>query len=253
VLLSLKWPAKPAETNPDDVDELRALEIRDRAPTAPALLARSGVKFAFYADGVERRADFFQAVKKALDAGLSADDAVRALTLTPAEIYGVADRMGSIEKGKIANLVITQGDLFQEKTLVKFVVVDGVKYEPVEEAPPTRPGAESVTAPEAAGKYFEQAEACSTVAQTSARTTRGGPSQISETLSGCRAGCQPAAGSLPASGAACQAAAGWQPALRAKTTNCSFYMAYSMGFWRVCADRLFPQSLATYLQNGVKQ
>jgi len=142
VLLSLKWPSKAAETNPDDVDELRALETRDQAPGAPALLAKNGIKFAFFADGVERRADFFLAVRKALDAGLSADDAVRALTLTPAEIYGVSDRLGSIEKGKIANLVITQGDLFQEKTLVKFVVVDGVKYEPVEEAPPpTRAGA----------------------------------------------------------------------------------------------------------------
>ncbi len=139
VLLSLKWPAKPAETNPDDVDELRQLEIRDQAPSAPALLAKNQVKFAFFADGMERRADLFPAVKKALDAGLSEDDAVRALTLSPAEIYGVADRLGSIEKGKIANLVITKGDLFQDKTEVKFVVIDGVKYEPVEEPPPARP------------------------------------------------------------------------------------------------------------------
>ncbi|HME10675.1 MAG TPA: amidohydrolase family protein [Bryobacteraceae bacterium] len=138
VLLSLKWPAKPVETNPDDVDELRQLEIRDQAPSAPALLAKNQVKFAFFADGMERRADLFPAVKKALDAGLSEDDAVRALTLTPAEIYGVADRLGSIEKGKIANLVVTKGDLFQDKTEVKFVVIDGVKYEPVEE-PPVRP------------------------------------------------------------------------------------------------------------------
>lgn len=142
VLLSLKWPSKAVETNPDDVDELRALEIRDRAPSAPGLLAKNGVKFAFFADGVEKRADFFQAVKKAIDAGLSQEDAVRALTLTPAEIYGVSDRMGSIEKGKIANLVVTKGDLFQEKTEVKFVLVDGVKYEPVEEAPPARPAGE---------------------------------------------------------------------------------------------------------------
>jgi len=55
-------------------------------------------------------------VKKSIDAGLTADAALRALTLSPAEIYGVADRLGSIEKGKIANLVVTDGGLFEEKT-----------------------------------------------------------------------------------------------------------------------------------------
>ena len=53
-------------------------------------------------------------MKKAIDAGLSREDALRALTLSAAEIYGVADRLGSIEKGKIANLVVTKGDLFDD-------------------------------------------------------------------------------------------------------------------------------------------
>jgi len=52
-----------------------------------------------------------------------------------AEIYGVADRLGSIDPGKIANLVVTSGDLFQEKTQIKHVFVDGVKFEPVPEPP----------------------------------------------------------------------------------------------------------------------
>jgi imidazolonepropionase-like amidohydrolase len=75
-------------------------------------------------------------VKKAVDAGLDREVAVRALTLSPAEIYGVSDRIGSIEPGKIANLTVTDGDLFQTSTKVKFVVIDGVKYEPVPEAVP---------------------------------------------------------------------------------------------------------------------
>ena len=107
------------------------------------MLARSGVKFALYSGGIDRRADLFRAVKRAIDAGLSPEDALRAMTLTPAEIYGVADRLGSIEKGKIANLVVTKGDLFEDKTEVKYVFVDGVKFEPVEEPPrrPDRPSA----------------------------------------------------------------------------------------------------------------
>jgi imidazolonepropionase-like amidohydrolase len=60
---------------------------------------------------------------------------LRALTLSPAEIYGVADRLGSIEKGKIANLVITKGELFDDQTRVQFIFVDGRKYTPVAETP----------------------------------------------------------------------------------------------------------------------
>ena len=64
---------------------------------------------------------------------------MRALTLSAAEIYGVADRLGSIEKGKIANLVVTKGDLFQEKPQVQFIFIDGVKFEPVPEPAPAGP------------------------------------------------------------------------------------------------------------------
>jgi hypothetical protein len=60
--------------------------------------------------------------------------------LSAAEIYGVADRLGSIEKGKIANLIVTDGELFQEKTRVKYVFIDGRKYEPLPEAPPEEGG-----------------------------------------------------------------------------------------------------------------
>jgi imidazolonepropionase-like amidohydrolase len=130
VLVSLKWPERERDADPEAEEPLRLLELRDRAPSAPAALAKAGVKFAFYSGGVERAADLRAAVKKAVDAGLDREAAVRALTLSPAEIYGVSDRLGSIEPGKIANLTVTDGDLFQTNTKVKFVVIDGVKYEP---------------------------------------------------------------------------------------------------------------------------
>jgi hypothetical protein len=144
VLVSLKWPEKARDTDPEDTDNLKVLEIRERAASTPAVLAKNGVKFAMYSGGIDRRADLFRAVKRAMDAGLSAEDAVRAMTLSPAEIFGVADRLGSIEKGKIANLVVTKGDLFQDRTEVKYVIVDGVKFEPVEE-PPAQGGRPAAT------------------------------------------------------------------------------------------------------------
>lgn len=129
VIVSLKWPEAEKDADPDDTPTLRELRFRDKAPSSPAALAKAGIKFAFTSDGITSPADILKSVKKSVDAGLAPDAALRALTLTPAEIFGVADRTGSIEKGKIANLVVTDGDLFGEKTKIKMIFVDGKHYE----------------------------------------------------------------------------------------------------------------------------
>ena len=148
VLVNLHWPEPPRDADPESPDPLQVLEVRDQAPSTPATLARNGVKFALYTGGFERRADFLRSLKRATEAGLAPDDALRALTLWPAEIYGVSDRLGSIETGKIANLVVTKGDLFQDETQVKFVFVDGQKFEPEEAAPAGRPEAAAASGPQ---------------------------------------------------------------------------------------------------------
>jgi imidazolonepropionase-like amidohydrolase len=128
VLVNLKWPEAEKDADPDKVPTLRTLRFRDRAPSSPAALAKANVKFAFYSGGAASPKDALKAAKKSIDAGLSADAALRALTLSSAEIFGVSDRLGSIDTGKIANLVITDGDIFGEKTKIKYVFVDGRKY-----------------------------------------------------------------------------------------------------------------------------
>jgi len=140
VLVSLRWPERSRDADPDRVESLRVLEFREMAPSTPAVLAKEGVRFAFYTDGLWSPRELVRAVRRALEAGLSPQDAVRAFTLSAAEIYGLADRLGSIEKGKIANLIVTDGELFQEKTRVKYVFIDGRKYEPLPEAPPEEAG-----------------------------------------------------------------------------------------------------------------
>ena len=128
VLVDLKWPEADKDADPDTVPSLNTLRFRERAPSSPAALAKAGVKFAFYSGAITAPKDILKAAKKSIDAGLSADTAIRAFTLTPAEIFGVADRLGSIENGKIANLVVADGDIFEEKTKIKFVFVDGRKF-----------------------------------------------------------------------------------------------------------------------------
>ena len=140
VLVSLKYPERSRDADPAQEEPLRLLQFREKAPSAPAALARMGVKFAFYSDGVTNPRDLIRAVKKAVDAGLSEDDAIRALTLAPAEIYGVESRIGSIHAGKIANLVVMDGDLFAEKTRIKYIFVDGNRFEPLPEEQAARTG-----------------------------------------------------------------------------------------------------------------
>ncbi|MDQ1472577.1 MAG: hypothetical protein QOJ99_4057, partial [Bryobacterales bacterium] len=91
VLLSLKYPEKAADSDPATEESLRVLELRDKAPTSAGALAKAGVRFAFYSDGLGTPRDLMRAVRKAVDAGLTSEAALRAMTLTPAEIYGVSD------------------------------------------------------------------------------------------------------------------------------------------------------------------
>jgi Amidohydrolase family len=139
VLVDLKWPEADKDADPDVVPSLRTLRFRDRAPSSPAALAKANVKFAFYSGGITAPKDILKAAKKSIDAGLAPDAALRALTLAPAEIYGVADRIGSIENGKIANLVVADGDIFNEKTKVKYVFVDGRRFDIREPEKPKEP------------------------------------------------------------------------------------------------------------------
>ncbi len=140
VLISLKWPTQPRDADPNDVPNYRDLVMRDEAPAIPGMLAKAGVKFAFYSDGVDTAPELRRAIKKALDAGLSRADAIRALTLNAAEIYGVSDRLGSIDKGKIANLVVMKGDAFDDKSTIEYLFVDGEQFQPTRESQQGPPG-----------------------------------------------------------------------------------------------------------------
>lgn len=138
-LVNAKWPEREKDADPEAEEPLRTLRFRDRAPGTPAALEKAGVRFAFYDGGLSAPKDMLKNVKKAIDAGLAPEAALRALTLSAAEIYGVSDRLGSIEIGKIANLVVTDGDLFSEKTKIKYVFVDGRKFEIREAEKPKEP------------------------------------------------------------------------------------------------------------------
>ena len=88
------------------------------APTNPGRLEKAGVNFALTSDGLQRKSDFLAKVRTALDNGLSKEQALKALTYTPAELSGALDELGTLDKGKLANFIITNGDVFDEKTRI---------------------------------------------------------------------------------------------------------------------------------------
>jgi len=93
--------------------------------TAAAELAKAGVKFAIAVPSDTNARQLPYHAAQAVGWGLSRENALRALTINPAEIFGVADRIGSIENGKIANLIVAKGDPLEVRTAITHVVVAG--------------------------------------------------------------------------------------------------------------------------------
>ena len=98
VLLSVNFPKRATASSPEaDPESMESLRLRAEAPKCAARLAAAGVRFAFQTGG-GNVGDYVGNVIKATENGLDKDEALRALTLRPAELFGVADRSGTIEK-----------------------------------------------------------------------------------------------------------------------------------------------------------
>lgn len=139
VLLSLNFPRRTtAQVAEADPDPLRVLRERADAPKTAGRLAAARVGFAFQSGSMQSMTDFLSNVSKAIENGLARDEALRALTLRAAEILGVSNQLGSIEPGKIANLTITRGDIFDRNMRLSQVFIDG---RPVDLRPATQAAA----------------------------------------------------------------------------------------------------------------
>lgn len=125
VLYSLNFPTRPRTLAPEADEPLRVLKARAQAPRTPAALARAGIAFAFQSGGLRDPRDFVRHAARAVKEGLASEEAIRALTIGAARIAGVDGRLGSIEPGKIANLIVTEGDLFDETMKLRYVFIDG--------------------------------------------------------------------------------------------------------------------------------
>jgi imidazolonepropionase-like amidohydrolase len=97
----------------------------DAAFTNAGLLSKAGVKIAFQTNDSAYSRNLPYHAGMAAAFGLPKEEALKAVTIYPAEIFGIADRIGSIEQGKIANLIVTDGDPLEIRTQIKHVFING--------------------------------------------------------------------------------------------------------------------------------
>lgn len=138
VILPVNFPKPPNVGTFEAALEvtLESLMHWDHAPENAAKLENAGVRFALCSHGLSDRSKFLEQIRKAVSRGLSEDAALRALTTVPAELFQVNDDLGKIETGKLANLVVTDGPLFESGTSVTETWIAGERFE--HDPPPAR-------------------------------------------------------------------------------------------------------------------
>jgi imidazolonepropionase-like amidohydrolase len=110
----------PVQALPASDDE--PYDIRN---TTPGVLQKAGVKFALATFNSADSRTLPYEIGNAVSYGLSWDDAIKAITLYPAQILGLADQLGTLEPGKLANLFVTNGDPLEIRTQVKYLFING--------------------------------------------------------------------------------------------------------------------------------
>jgi imidazolonepropionase-like amidohydrolase len=153
LIIPLNFPDAPEVASPEAALNATLGQLRHwyLAPTNAAQLAAAGVPFAITTDGLSSLNQFLPNLRIAVSRGLAPDKALAALTTVPAAWLGIDRTHGTIAAGKVANLVVADGDLFTEESSVRDVWVQGTRYG-VTRPPQIDPrGTWSITTDDAAG------------------------------------------------------------------------------------------------------
>ncbi|HEX7845741.1 MAG TPA: amidohydrolase family protein [Chitinophagaceae bacterium] len=129
-ILPLNYPQAQDVEDPNDARFVSLTDMKhwELAPTLASAFEKAGINFCLTTSDLRSPSQFWANLRKAMEYGLSEGKAMEALTKAPATLLGVYDKVGSIEAGKIANLLITTGPIFSEKTTILQNWVQGIKY-----------------------------------------------------------------------------------------------------------------------------
>ncbi|SFH20465.1 amidohydrolase family protein [Pontibacter chinhatensis] len=130
VILSLAFPDAYNVEDPFDARRVALEDMKhwEMAPANAALLQKAGVTIAFTAHDLKDKKDFLPNLRKAVKYGLSEEEALKALTATPAKLLSADNLVGSLNKGMLANFIITSDNLFSEDGVILENWVQGEQY-----------------------------------------------------------------------------------------------------------------------------
>ena len=129
-ILPLNFPQGQDVEDPNDARMVSLEDMKhwEMAPSNAAAFEKAGVPFCLTTSDLRSTASFWINLRKAMEYGLSETKAMDALTKVPAQALGIYDKVGSLEAGKLANFLVTNGPIFSEKTNILYNYVQGIKY-----------------------------------------------------------------------------------------------------------------------------
>lgn len=135
-ILPLNFPPAMDVDDPNDARFVSLSDLKhwEMAPSNPYFFEKANIPFCLTTSDLRDVRSFSVNLRKAIDAGLSEKKALEALTKTPATLLGIYDTVGSLDRGKLANFLITSGPIFNEKTTIIQNWIQGVKYAIKDEA-----------------------------------------------------------------------------------------------------------------------
>ncbi|HRG58743.1 MAG TPA: amidohydrolase family protein [Bacteroidia bacterium] len=107
---------------------LATLKEWELAPKNPVFFEKAGIDFALTLDGLKDKSSFFKQIQKAIKHGLSEQQALKALTFTPANFLQISDITGALRKGMLANFIISEGNVFEKENVIYENWIQGNKY-----------------------------------------------------------------------------------------------------------------------------
>ncbi len=130
LIIPLNFPEAYDIQNPLDEKNIALREMKhwELAPANAAMLSKEGITFSFTRAGLKNPDDFLKNIAKAIENGLDEKEALKAITLTPAEMMKVSDKIGSLASGKMANFIITSNTIFNKDNTILQNWVMGKAY-----------------------------------------------------------------------------------------------------------------------------
>lgn len=159
VFMSLDLPDEPKNSKEGDKSEEtkrleeRRMEFYKRYVSQYAELKKAGIKFGF--STIDTRGNKIKDhLLTIIENGLSEEDALAALTIDAAELLGIDNIAGTLDPGKLGNIVVSKGSYFDKKSQLKYVFVDGDKYEyDIKDKPASSEGASSANVDDLIGTW----------------------------------------------------------------------------------------------------